>query len=104
MRFVVPFAPGGSSEIVARSTAGELAKPLGQNVFVDNKPGAAGNVAMAEVAARDDQHTLILGHIGTLAVNPYIFDKLPYDPRRTSSRSRCSPRCRACTSCIRTCR
>ena len=80
IRFVVPFAPGGSSEIVARSTAAELGKLLGQSVFVDNKPGGAGNVAMAEVARADDQHTLILGHIGTLAVNPFIFDKLPYDP------------------------
>jgi tripartite-type tricarboxylate transporter receptor subunit TctC len=78
IRFVVPFAPGGSSEVVARSAAVEMAKLLGQSVFVDNKPGAAGNVAMAEVARADDQHTLILGHIGTLAVNPYIFDKLPY--------------------------
>ena len=80
IRFVVPFAPGGSSEIVARSTAAELGKLLGQSVFVDNKPGGAGNVAMAEVARAEDQHTLVLGHIGTLAVNPFIFDKLPYDP------------------------
>jgi tripartite-type tricarboxylate transporter receptor subunit TctC len=80
IRFVVPFAPGGSSEIVARATANELGKLLGQSVYVDNKPGGAGNVAMSEVARADDQHTLILGHIGTLAVNPYIFDKLPYDP------------------------
>jgi len=80
IRFVVPFAPGGSSEIVARSTANELGKLLGQSVYVDNKPGGAGNVAMSEVARAEDQHTLILGHIGTLAVNPYIFDKLPYDP------------------------
>jgi tripartite-type tricarboxylate transporter receptor subunit TctC len=80
IRFVVPFAPGGSSEIVARSTALELAKLLGQNVYVDNKPGGAGNVAMADVAAATDQHTVILGHIGTLAVNPFIFDRLPYDP------------------------
>jgi tripartite-type tricarboxylate transporter receptor subunit TctC len=82
IRFVVPFAPGGSSEIVARATAVELTKLLGQSVFVDNKPGAAGNVAMGEVARADDQHTLILGHIGTLAVNPFIFDKLPYDPNK----------------------
>ena len=81
VRFVVPFAPGGSSEIVARATAAELTKLLGQSVFVDNKPGAAGNVAMAEVAGATDQHTLILGHIGTLAVNPYIFDKLPYEAK-----------------------
>ena len=82
IRFVVPFAPGGSSEIVARASAAELSKLLGQSVFVDNKPGAAGNVAMQEVARADDQHTLILGHIGTLAVNPYIFDKLPYDANK----------------------
>jgi len=82
IRFVVPFAPGGSSEIVARTTAAELSKVLGQSVYVENKPGGAGNVAMQEVARADDQHTLILGHIGTLAVNPYMFDKLPYDPNK----------------------
>ncbi|MES2957866.1 MAG: tripartite tricarboxylate transporter substrate binding protein [Pseudomonadota bacterium] len=82
IRFVVPFAPGGSSEIVARAAAVEMTKLLGQSVFVDNKPGAAGNVAMSEVARADDQHTVILGHIGTLAVNPYIFDKLPYDANK----------------------
>lgn len=82
IRFVVPFAPGGSSEIIARAAAVEMAKALGQNVFVDNKPGASGNIAMAEVARATDQHTIILGHIGTLAVNPYMFDKLPYDVNR----------------------
>jgi len=82
IRFVVPFAPGGSSDVVARTTAVELGKMLGQSVYVDNKPGGAGNVAMQEVARADDQHTLILGHVGTLAVNPYIFDKLPYDPTK----------------------
>ncbi|MBO9676924.1 MAG: tripartite tricarboxylate transporter substrate binding protein [Acidovorax sp.] len=82
LRLVVPFAPGGSSEIVARAAAGEMAKTIGQNVFVDNKPGAAGNIAMQEVANSTDEHTLILGHIGTLAVNPYIFPKLPYDANR----------------------
>jgi tripartite-type tricarboxylate transporter receptor subunit TctC len=79
IRLVVPFAPGGSSEIVARAVAGEMAKTLGQNVFVENKPGAAGNIAMQEVANSTDEHTIILGHIGTLAVNPFIFAKLPYD-------------------------
>jgi tripartite-type tricarboxylate transporter receptor subunit TctC len=82
LRFVVPFAPGGSSEIVARATAVEMTRLLGQSVYVDNKPGAAGNLAMSEVARADDQHTLILGHIGTLAVNPYIFDRLPYDANK----------------------
>ena len=82
LRLVVPFATGGSSEIVARAIAGELGKTVGQSVFVDNKPGAAGNIAMQEVATSTDEHTLILGHIGTLAVNPFIFSKLPYDPIR----------------------
>jgi tripartite-type tricarboxylate transporter receptor subunit TctC len=82
LRLVVPFAPGGSSEIVARAIAGEMAKTIGQNVFVENKPGAAGNIAMQEVANSTDEHTLILGHIGTLAVNPFIFPKLPYDAGR----------------------
>jgi tripartite-type tricarboxylate transporter receptor subunit TctC len=80
IRLVVPFAPGGSSEIVARAIAAEMVKGLGQNVFVDNKPGAAGNIAMQEVANSTDEHTIVLGHIGTLAVNPFIFAKLPYDP------------------------
>ena len=82
IRFVVPFAPGGSSEIIARSAAGELTKSLGQSVFVDNKPWDSGNIAMSEVARAYDQHTVILGHIGTLAVNPYMYDKLPYDANK----------------------
>ncbi|NMM78058.1 ABC transporter substrate-binding protein [Acidovorax sp. SRB_14] len=82
VRLIVPFAPGGSSEIVARSAASELTKTLGQSVFVDNKPGAGGNIAMQECAASTDGHTLILGHIGTMAVNPFIYDKLPFDTNR----------------------
>jgi tripartite-type tricarboxylate transporter receptor subunit TctC len=82
IRFVVPFAPGGSSEIIARTVAGELTTSLGKSVYVDNKPGASGNIAMGEVARADDQHTIILGHIGTLAVNPYMYDKLPYDANK----------------------
>jgi len=80
IRLVVPFAPGGSSEVVARSVAGELTKQLGQSVFVENKPGGAGVIAMQEVAkAGPDGYTLILGHVGTLAVNPYMLPSQPYD-------------------------
>ena len=80
IRLVVPFAPGGSSEIVARTVAQKMAEGLGQAVVVENRPGGAGNIAMQEVArAAPDGYTLILGHIGTLAVNPYMFAKLPYD-------------------------
>jgi len=80
IRFVVPFAPGGTSEIVARTVANELTRQLGQTVYVDNKGGGAGIPAMTEVAkAAPDGHTIILGHVGSLAVNPYIFNSLPYD-------------------------
>lgn len=80
VRFVVPFAPGGTSEIVARTVANELSKQLGQTVFVDNKGGGAGIPAMSEVAkATPDGHTIIMGHVGSLAVNPYIFPNQPFD-------------------------
>lgn len=80
IRFVVPFAPGGTSEIVARTVAAELTKQLGQTVYVENKPGGAGVVAMQEVAkSAADGYTVILGHVGTLAVNPYMLANQPYD-------------------------
>jgi tripartite-type tricarboxylate transporter receptor subunit TctC len=80
IRFLVPFAPGGTSEIVARSVAAELTRQLGQSVYVENKPGGAGTVAMVEAAkAAPDGHTIILGHVGTLAVNPYMLNNQPYD-------------------------
>jgi len=78
IRLVVPFAPGGSSSIVARAVAAEMEKGLGQPIVVDNKPGGGGNVAMLEVARADpDGYTLIIGHVGSLAMNPYMYDKLP---------------------------
>src|SRR5512140_60668 len=83
VRFLVPFAPGGTSEIVARSVAAELTKQTGQTVYVENKPGGAGVVAMVEAAhAAPDGHTIILGHVGTLAVNPYMLANQPYDVNR----------------------
>jgi tripartite-type tricarboxylate transporter receptor subunit TctC len=83
IRLVVPFAPGGSSSIVARAVAAEMEKGLGQPIIIDNKPGGGGNVAMLEVAKADpDGYTLIIGHIGSLAVNPYMYSKLPFDTDR----------------------
>jgi tripartite-type tricarboxylate transporter receptor subunit TctC len=80
IRFVIPFAPGGTSEIVGRTVALELGRLLGQTVFVDNKGGGAGVPAMTEVAkAAPDGHTLIMGHVGSMAVHPYIFNNLAYD-------------------------
>ena len=84
IRLVVPFATGGTSEIIARSVAASLTTTLGQSVYVDNKPGGAGNIAMEEFKrANPDGYTLMLGHVGTLAVNPALFGKkLPYDPNK----------------------
>ena len=83
IRLVVPFAPGGSSTIVARAFSAEMSKGLGQQFVVENKPGAGGNIAMEEVAkAEPDGYTLIIGHVGTLAMNPYMFEKLPYDANK----------------------
>jgi tripartite-type tricarboxylate transporter receptor subunit TctC len=80
IRFVVPFAPGGTSEVVARTVAAELTKQLGQSVYVENKPGGAGTIAMQEVAkSAPDGYTMILSHVGTLAVNPYMLKNQPYD-------------------------
>jgi tripartite-type tricarboxylate transporter receptor subunit TctC len=83
IRLVVPFAPGGSSSIVARLLAEGMQRGLGQQIVIENKPGGGGNIAMQEVARADpDGYTLIIGHIGSFAVNPYIYDKLPYDVDR----------------------
>jgi tripartite-type tricarboxylate transporter receptor subunit TctC len=83
IRLVVPFAPGGSSTLVARFIAEEMQKGLGQQIIIENKPGGGGNIAMQEVARADpDGYTLIIGHVGSLAMNPYMYAKLPYDVDR----------------------
>jgi tripartite-type tricarboxylate transporter receptor subunit TctC len=89
VRLVVPFAPGGSSEIIARTLAHRLSENLGQQFIVENKPGGGGNIAMQEVArAEPDGYTLMLGHVGSLAMNPPMFannpamKKPPYDANR----------------------
>lgn len=80
IRFIVPFVPGGTSDIVARSVATELSKQLPHPLVLENKAGGGGVPAMLEVSrAAGDGHTLILGHVGSLAVNPYIFNNAGYD-------------------------
>ena len=80
LRIVVPFAAGGTTDILARALAPELQKALGQPVIVDNKPGAGGNTGSAEVARASDGHTILMGTVGTHGINQSLYPKLPYDP------------------------
>ena len=81
VRFVVPFAPGGSVDTLARTIGPRLADALGQQIVVDNRPGGNGNIGMEVVAqARPDGHTLVLGYIANLAIFPSLSARLPYDP------------------------
>ena len=78
--FIVPFAPGGPTDIIARILANQLSQSLGQQVIVDNRAGAAGNIGMGQAArATPDGYTLLLTSTA-IAVNPALFKNLPYDP------------------------
>jgi tripartite-type tricarboxylate transporter receptor subunit TctC len=80
VRIVVPFPPAGTTDILARALAPELQKAFGQPFVVENKPGAGGNIGAAEVAkAAPDGHTLLMGTVGTHAINPALYTKMPYD-------------------------
>ncbi len=80
VRIIVPFTPGGSTDILARALAADLPETLGQTVIVENRGGAGGTIGTEVVArAAPDGHTLMMGHIGTLAVNPALYPRLPFD-------------------------
>jgi len=81
IRLVVPFAAGGTTDILARAVAAELARLPGWNVVVDNKPGAGGNIGADIVAkAAPDGYTLLMGTVGTHGINQSLYGKLPFDP------------------------
>ena len=83
IRIVIPFAPGGTTDLVGRHIASQLSETVGWSVIVDNRAGAGGNIGTNIVAkATPDGHTLLLGSTSTLAINPGLYKKLPFDPVR----------------------
>jgi tripartite-type tricarboxylate transporter receptor subunit TctC len=81
IHLIVPFTPGGTTDVLAREIAQKLQVAFGQTVIVENRPGAGGSVGCEMVARSEpDGHTLLMGHIGTLAVNPSVYPHLGYDP------------------------
>lgn len=83
IRLVVPFAPGGVTDTSGRLIAEQLGKRLGQQVVVDNKPGASGNIGTSLVTqAEPDGYTLVLAFDGTMVINPHVFEKMPFNTTR----------------------
>jgi tripartite-type tricarboxylate transporter receptor subunit TctC len=83
VRFVVAFPPGGGTDIIARSIAQKLSRSLAQQVVVDNRPGAGGNIGTDIVAkSAPDGYTLLMGSAGPLAINASLFASMPFDPVR----------------------
>lgn len=81
VRMLVGFAPGGGTDATARAIAPKLSELLGQQVIVDNRPGATGNIA-TDITAKSnpDGYTILMGTIAALAINPSLYEKLPFDP------------------------
>lgn len=83
IRIVVPFAPGGTTDLLGRLVAEGLRKSLGQSVLVENKAGAGGNLGAAEVArAQPDGYTLMMGTPGPLAINPHVYANVSFRPEK----------------------
>ena len=81
IRIIVPFVPGGPTDVLARAVAPELSQSLGVPVIIENKGGAGGGIGMEMLAkAAPDGYSLVLGLTGTNSINPYLYSKLPYDP------------------------
>ena len=86
VRIVVPFPAGGPADSLGRLLAAELSTRLGQPFIVDNKAGAGGNIGSAEVAkSKPDGYTLLLGSVGTQAINKSLYSSLGYDPQKSFS-------------------
>lgn len=83
VRIVVPFAPGGTTDILARAVAPELSKAFGQQFVVDNRAGAGGNIGADAVAkAAPDGYTILMGTVGTQSINKWLYANMPFDPQK----------------------
>jgi tripartite-type tricarboxylate transporter receptor subunit TctC len=81
VRMIIPFAPGGASDFVGRIFQPRLGEVLGQQIVIENRAGASGNIGLAEAArAAPDGYTIYLGNVGTVAINPAVFSKLTVKP------------------------
>lgn len=83
IKLVVPFPPGGGTDLVSRELAASLTQATGWSIVVENRPGAGGNLGVDTAAkSAPDGYTLVMGQTSNLAINPTLFTKLPYDPLR----------------------
>ena len=82
VRFIVPFGPASGTDITARLFADRLAARWGKPVLVENRPGGDGLVAIGAFVGANDDHTLLFVPVGTFAVHPFLYEKLPYDAER----------------------
>ena len=98
VKIVVPFAAGGTTDLMARAMAPELAKAFGESFIVDNKPGAGGNIGADLVAkAQPDGYTLLMGTVGTHGINRALYPKLNFDPIKDFAPITLVAACRTCS-------
>ena len=102
---IVPFAPGGPADVLGRLIGQKMSEDLGQQVIIDNRPGANTIIGAQAVAkAKPDGYTILLAIDGTLVMNPFLYSKLATIRSRISSRSRWSPTCPRCSKPTSRCR
>lgn len=86
IRFVVPYPPGGGTDLVGRTISTKISETLGQQVIVENRPGAQGNVGTSSaLKSPPDGYTVVLSYVGTVAMNPFLYKNIGYDPLKDFS-------------------
>ncbi len=101
---VVPFSPGGGNDIMARLVATVMSRTMGQQVVVENRPGAGGNIGSRQAAhSAPDGYTMLLAFTGTIGINPSLYANLGYDPEKELAPIGSIATSRPCWWCIRRC-